>query len=75
MNKPISMSIKETKTSIIKACNDANLSPVILDLIISGIYAEIHALAEKQMQEDENAYLQTIFASQANSEKAEEENS
>ena len=67
------MSIKETKTSIIKACNDANLSPVILDLIISGIYAEIHALAEKQMQEDESAYFQAILDQQLNSQEVDKE--
>ena len=76
MNKPITIAIKETKTNLIKACNDAGLSPVILDLILSGIYAEIHALAERQAIEEENAYIRAMMAQQEQpaEESAEEEN-
>ena len=60
MNKPFTMTVKETKTKIVNACNESGLSPVILDLIIQGIYSEIHTLAEKQSMEEEVAYIQTV---------------
>lgn len=56
MNKPLSMIVKETKTKIVNACNESGLSPVILDLIIQGIYTDIHYLAEKQTTEEKMAY-------------------
>ena len=62
MNKPIAMIIKETKTKIADACNESGLPPVILDLIMQGIYSEIHFLSEKQTLEEEKSYTQTIRA-------------
>lgn len=60
MNKPITMIVKETKTKIINACNESGLPPIILDLIIQGIYSEIHSLAEKQSTEEEMIYIDMI---------------
>jgi len=59
-NKPISMIVKETKTKIANACNESKLSPVILDLIMSELYSEVHSLAEKQAIEEEKAYMAAI---------------
>ena len=56
MNKPITMVIKETKTKIANICNESGLSPIVLDLIVQGIYSEIHSLAERQSLEEEMAY-------------------
>lgn len=60
MNKPITMVIKETKTKIANICNESGLSPVILDLIVQGIYSEIHSLVERQTMEEEMAYVKAI---------------
>lgn len=60
MNKPITMVIKETKKKIVNICNESELSPVILDLIMQGIYSEIHSLAERQTIEEEMAYVKAI---------------
>lgn len=60
MNKPLTMIIKETKLGLAKVCNESGLSPVILDLIIQGIYSEIHSLAEKQTSDDEAIYANMI---------------
>lgn len=60
MKKPISMIIKETKTKLASVCNESGLSPTILDLIVQGIYSEVHSLAEKQAKEEESIYLQTL---------------
>lgn len=60
MNKPLTMMIKETQTKIAKACNESGLPPVILDLIIQGVYSEIHSLTEKQITEEEKSYIAEI---------------
>ena len=60
MNKPISMIVRDTRTKLIKVCNESELSPVILDLIMQGIYSEIHSLAERQTLEEETNYLKMI---------------
>lgn len=56
MNKPITMIIKETKSKLVDVCNESGLSPAILDLIVQGIYSEVHSLAEKQALEEESMY-------------------
>ena len=68
MNKPLTMLIKETKTKIANICNESGLSPIVLDLIMQGIYYEIHSLAERQSVEEEMTYVKMIAEA---SEKAE----
>lgn len=60
MNKPLTMIIKETQTKIVNACNESGLSPIILDLIIQGVYSEICSLAEKQASEEEKVYMKSL---------------
>lgn len=60
MNKPITMVIKETKNKIVNICNESGLSPIVLDLIMQGIYSEIHSLAERQTVEEEAAYSKML---------------
>lgn len=60
MNKPLTMLVKETRMKLANICNESGLPPVILDLIIQGIYSEIHHLAEKQSLDDEDAYKKAI---------------
>ena len=60
MNKPLTMVVKETKAKIINACNESGLSPIILDLVVQGIYSEIHSLAERQTLDEEVAYRKAI---------------
>lgn len=60
MNKPITMVIKETKQKLANICNESGLSPVILDLIMQGIYSEIHSLAERQTFEEEMSYAKML---------------
>ena len=52
MNKPLTMIIDETKANIANICNESKLPPVILDLIIHGIYSEIHSIVERQTLEE-----------------------
>lgn len=60
MNKPITMIIKETKNKLASICNESGLAPVILDLIMQGIYSEIHSLAERQTIEEEMSYVKML---------------
>lgn len=59
-NKPLTMIINETKTKLANACNESGLPPIILDLIMQGLYSEIHGLAERQSSEEESAYVRMI---------------
>lgn len=60
MNKPLTMVIKETKTKLANVCNESGLSPIHLDLIMQGLYNEIHSLAERQAFEEEVAYARML---------------
>lgn len=60
MNKPLAMVIKETKNKLINICNESGLPPIVLDLVVQGIYSEIHSLAERQTLEEEIAYVKTL---------------
>lgn len=69
MNKPLTITIKETKAKLIKVCNESALPPVILDLIIQGVYSEVHSLVEKQTLEDEVSYAEATKNKDATSER------
>lgn len=60
MNKPLTMIIKETKNKLANICNESGLPPAILDLIVQGLYTEIHHIAERQSLEEEIAYARTV---------------
>lgn len=57
MNKPLTMIVKETRTKLANVCNESGLPPVILDLIMQGVYSEIHSISEKQSLEEEMTYV------------------
>lgn len=60
MNKPLTMIVKETQAKLARICNESGLPPVILDLIIQGVYSEIHSLTEKQTFEEEKTYVKSL---------------
>lgn len=72
MNKPITMVIKETQTELANVCNKSGLSPIHLDLIVRGLYTEIHSLAERQAAEEEMAYVKMLEESSKNKEIVDE---
>lgn len=55
MNKPISITIKETRERIISALNDSNLPPCILEGIISPIAQQITQAAMAEAAHAEQA--------------------
>ena len=60
MNKPLTMVIKETQIKLANVCNESGLSPIHLDLIMKGLYSEIHSLAERQTMEEEMSYAKML---------------
>lgn len=55
MNKPISITIKETRERIISALNDSNLPPCILEGIIAPIAQQITQAARAEAERAEQA--------------------
>jgi hypothetical protein len=74
MNKPFTMIVKETKMKLANVCNESGLSPVHLDLIMQGLYNEIHSLAERQTLEEEAAYAKAVEEEANKSTKVIEDN-
>ena len=66
MNKPFTMMVKETKTKLANICNESGLPLVVLDLIMQGMYSEIHSLAERQTEEEEISYTKMLEESAKN---------
>lgn len=56
MNKPLTISIKETESTLIDVCNNSGLPVSILELIVKNLLTEIHELSMKQLQEDTIKY-------------------
>ena len=60
MNKPFTMTVKETEARLAEVCNNSGLPLVVLDLIVRGLSSDIHSLVEKQAVEEEKAYENAI---------------
>lgn len=60
MNKPLAVAIKETRMKLVDACNESGLPLVVLDLIMQGVYLEIHSFAERQIDEEEKSYIELL---------------
>lgn len=60
MNKPLTLLIQKTKNNLIRTINNSTLPPCILELIVKDILNEIHILSQKQLQEDELAYMNSL---------------
>jgi len=59
-NKPLTMIVNETKMKLVNICNESGLPPIILDLIVQGVYSDIHYIVEKQAADEEAAYLKSL---------------
>lgn len=60
MNKPISITIKETRERIISALNDSNLPPCILECIIAPIAQQITQAAVAEVEQAEKQMTEQI---------------
>lgn len=59
-NKSFGILIKEAKENLIQTINNASLPPSVLELIVKDILNEIHVLSQKQLQEEELAYMNSL---------------
>ena len=52
MNKPISISVKETRQGICDVINASGLPISVIELIVSDVYGEVQLIARKQYEHD-----------------------
>ncbi len=60
MNKPLTLLVQETKSNLVRTINNASLPLCVLELIVEDVLNEIHVLSQKQLQEDELAYMNSL---------------
>ena len=56
MNKPIALIIKETREQIVKALNESQLPPCLLEAVLSPIYQQIAQAAQAEIAQAEKEY-------------------
>lgn len=57
MEKSFNKIIKEVQRRIVQICNESDLSPIVLELILQNLLSEVHLMVEKQMFEEEKQEL------------------
>ena len=57
MEKSFNKTIKEVQRRIIQICNESDLSPIVLELILQNLLSEVHLMVEKQTFEEEKQEL------------------
>lgn len=57
MDKPISMTIEETREIIINVLNNSKLHPSVIELMLKGIYLEAAMLANVASKKEKQQYF------------------
>ena len=57
MEKSFNKIIKEVQRRIVQICNESDLSPIVLELILQNLLSEVHLMVEKQTFEEEKQEL------------------
>ena len=57
MEKSFNKTIKEVQRRMIQICNESDLSPIVLELILQNLLSEVHLMVEKQTFEEEKQEL------------------
>lgn len=60
MNKTSAMIFEEFKQDMANLINNSNLPPFVIELVLKDYYNEIHALAQRQYENDKIAYAQAL---------------
>ena len=63
MEKPITMTIEETKRDIVGIINNSKLPTFILETIIKDIYVEVNQIATQQANLEKQKYEEAISQS------------
>lgn len=58
MDKPVSMIIEETKTSLVDIINNCKLHLSVVEMIVKDIYMEVHQLNTANAAKEKEQYLQ-----------------
>lgn len=56
--KPISIIIKETREQIVKALNESQLPPCLLEAVLNPIYQQIAQAAQQEIAQAEKEYIE-----------------
>lgn len=54
--KPVSIIIKETREQIVKALNESQLPPCLLEAVLNPIYQQIAQAAQQEIAQAEKEY-------------------
>lgn len=57
MEKSFNKTIKEVQRRMVQICNESDLSPIVLELILQNLLSEVRLMVEKQMFEEEKQEL------------------
>ena len=60
MNKPISISINDTKNSIISSINESGLPACVLLEILNSLVSQINELAKQELANDTKQYIEDM---------------
>lgn len=66
MDKPISMRIEETRSSIVDIINESKLHPSIIELMLKGIYLEAVMLSNEILNKEKNQFIDGQLAKETN---------
>lgn len=56
--KPISIIIKETREQIVKALNESQLPPCLLEAVLNPIYQQVAQAAQAEIAQAEKEYTE-----------------
>lgn len=59
MDKPVSMTIDETKQSLADVINNCKLHPAIIEMIVKDIYLEVCQLSTVNAAKEKKQYLES----------------
>lgn len=72
MDKALTIKIEETKKALVGVINNSGLHSYILDTIVRDIHNEIHALYQRQYEEDVKQYQIALAQAQKEQEEQKE---
>ena len=74
MNKPISLLIEETKQGLLHICNESNLHPSILELIVKDLYNEVVRAKNIQAEKEKEIFDSHLSKLEGNAPESESKN-
>ena len=60
IDKPLSMRLDETKKQLAEVVNNCGLDPVLIKMLIEGLYVEVTNVAKQSLENDVQAYEEQL---------------